>query len=99
MPLERIITYLPLSHIAGQLFDIIGPLVQNIQVHFAKPDALSGSLIDTLTEVRPTVFLAVPRIWEKMEEKMKAVAASVNPVLRSISNWAKDKGYRNAIGM
>lgn len=45
------------------------------------------------------MFLAVPRIWEKMEEKMKAVAASVNPVLRSVSNWAKDKGYRNAMAM
>jgi long-chain-fatty-acid--CoA ligase ACSBG len=24
--------------------------------------------------VRPTIFFSVPRIWEKIEEKMKAIA-------------------------
>lgn len=62
-------------------------------VNFARPDALSGSLIDTLKEVRPTIFMAVPRIYEKMEEKMKAIAASVGPLARKISTWSKSKGY------
>lgn len=96
---ERIVSYLPLSHVAGQVFDFMASLVAPVSIHFAQPDALSGSLVETLKEVRPTIFLAVPRIYEKMEEKMKGVAASVGPVARSISNWAKSKGYANAINM
>lgn len=96
---ERIISYLPLSHVAAQFTDLVSPLFYNMTVHFAKPDALSGSLIDTLKEVRPTIFMAVPRIYEKMEEKMKAIAASVGPVARAISTWAKKKGTQNSLNI
>jgi len=39
------ISYLPLSHVAGMFADIITPLVEGIHVYFAQPDALQGSLI------------------------------------------------------
>lgn len=71
---ERLVSYLPLSHVAAQYFDLIVFLFYNVTVYFAKPDALSGSLLDTLKIVRPTIFFAVPRIYEKMEEKLKSVA-------------------------
>ena len=57
---ERVVSYLPLSHVAAQFFDLITMLFHNVTVHFAQPDALQGSLVDTLKEVRPTVFFAVP---------------------------------------
>lgn len=39
-------------------------------IYFANPDALQGSLINTLREVRPNFFLGVPRVWEKIYEQM-----------------------------
>jgi long-chain-fatty-acid--CoA ligase ACSBG len=45
-------------------------------LYFAKPDAMQGTLIDTLLWCRPTVFFGVPRVWEKFEDKLKEVAAS-----------------------
>ena len=37
---DRIVSYLPLSHIAGLQFDIINPIKLGGSVYFAKPDAL-----------------------------------------------------------
>jgi long-chain-fatty-acid--CoA ligase ACSBG len=68
---ERIVSYLPLSHVAAQIIDIIGTVYSGTHVYFATPDALQGSLVETLREVRPTFFFSVPRVWEKIEEKMK----------------------------
>jgi long-chain-fatty-acid--CoA ligase ACSBG len=40
-------------------------------VYFARPDALSGSLLQTLLYVQPTAFFAVPRVYEKFEDRIK----------------------------
>jgi long-chain-fatty-acid--CoA ligase ACSBG len=84
-----VVSYLPLSHIAGFQFDIIHTLIFGTTVYFAKPDALQGTLIETLQWCKPTFFLAVPRIWEKFEEKLKEVASKSPGFLQSISGWAK----------
>lgn len=50
--------------------------------------------MNTLREVRPTAFLGVPRVWEKMQEKMKAVGAKSSTVRRKVATWAKDVGLQ-----
>eukprot|EP00730_Choanoeca_flexa_P001504 TRINITY_DN10664_c0_g2_i2.p1 TRINITY_DN10664_c0_g2~~TRINITY_DN10664_c0_g2_i2.p1 ORF type:complete len:651 (+),score=201.92 TRINITY_DN10664_c0_g2_i2:70-2022(+) len=89
---EHIISYLPLSHIAAQMLDVHGPIYMGAHVWFAQPDALKGSLPDTLREVRPTIFLGVPRVWEKIEAKMKAIGAQSTGAKKKIATWAKKKG-------
>jgi long-chain acyl-CoA synthetase len=60
---DIILSYLPLSHIAEKLFTLFIPLRVGCVVHF-------GESIETvqedLREVSPTLFLGVPRIWERM---------------------------------
>lgn len=69
---ELYISYLPLNHIAAQMMDIYVPLASVGIVHFADKDALkAGSLQTTIKDVRPTIFIGVPRIWEKIYEKIK----------------------------
>lgn len=53
-----------------------------------------GSLVNTLKEVRPTAFMGVPRVWEKMQEKMKSVGAKSSTVRRKVAAWAKDVGLQ-----
>jgi long-subunit acyl-CoA synthetase (AMP-forming) len=36
--------------------------------------------------------LAVPRIWEKFEDSMKALGANAPKFIQAISNWAKAYG-------
>ncbi len=57
----HVISYLPLSHIAGQMADLYMPLYAGVTVNFAQPDALKGSIKATLSEVKPTLFFGVPR--------------------------------------
>ena len=39
-PHNRLVSYLPLSHIAGLQMDIMGHLVNECELYFARPDAL-----------------------------------------------------------
>ncbi|NXX94746.1 ACBG2 ligase, partial [Centropus bengalensis] len=91
---EMVVSYLPLSHIAAQMCDIWTAMTYGVQVFFAQPDALKGSLIDTMREVRPTAFLGVPRVWEKMEEKMKSIGAKSCALRRKVASWAKGVGLQ-----
>ncbi len=86
---DQIISYLPLSHIAEQVVSIHSPIVMGCTVWFAESMDLLGQ---NLTEVRPTIFIGVPRVWEKIQAKMVA-AGQENPWLKKkIAAWARKKG-------
>lgn len=59
---EVVLSYLPLSHIAEQIFTLHGPATFGFCVYFAES---LEKLPDNLKEARPTVFFGVPRVWEK----------------------------------
>ncbi|XP_010014394.1 PREDICTED: long-chain-fatty-acid--CoA ligase ACSBG2 [Nestor notabilis] len=95
---ELVVSYLPLSHVAAQITDIWLPMIFGAQVFFAQPDALKGTLVETLREVRPTCFLGVPRVWEKMEERMKSIGAKSSALRRKVAAWAKEIGLQTNLG-
>ncbi|KAN0033791.1 hypothetical protein ACTFIV_000259 [Dictyostelium citrinum] len=89
---ERIISYLPLSHIAEQIVSLYAPIVFGFPVAFAEKTALSGTLLDTLQEVRPTIFFGVPRVWEKIQVKIQSLLAQKGGIGKKIVSWAQKKG-------
>lgn len=91
---EVVISYLPLSHVAAQLVDIYLIMELAGTTYFADKDALRGTLLNTLLEVRPTRFLGVPRVWEKIYEKMKDVANQNGFIKQFIASWAKSQGLQ-----
>ncbi|KYF68954.1 AMP-dependent synthetase/ligase [Sorangium cellulosum] len=62
-PWDVTLSYLPLSHIAEQMFTIHLPASVGMAVYFAES---MDALADNLKEARPTAFFGVPRVWEKM---------------------------------
>lgn len=44
----KMVSYLPLSHVAGLYADLVTPMMSGFHIYFAQPDALQGSLIETL---------------------------------------------------
>ncbi|KAG8519050.1 Long-chain-fatty-acid--CoA ligase ACSBG2, partial [Galemys pyrenaicus] len=91
---ELVVSYLPLSHIATQMMDVWIPMKIGALIYFAQPDALKGTLLGTLQEVKPTAFLGVPRIWEKMEEKLKETNARSSRLRRKVFSWARAVGLK-----
>ncbi|MEZ4887415.1 MAG: AMP-binding protein [Chitinophagales bacterium] len=60
----RFFSYLPLSHIAERLLTGMGGMYSGGQVYFAESlDTFNKDLVTA----RPTIFLAVPRIWTKFK--------------------------------
>src|SRR4029078_572826 len=55
------LSYLPLSHIAEQVFTIHGSVAAAYAVYYAES---LDKVPENLKEVQPTVFFGVPRIWE-----------------------------------
>ncbi|KAL8272129.1 hypothetical protein Esti_003972 [Eimeria stiedai] len=96
---DRIVSLLPLSHIAAQLVDLVCPLIMGTAVFFARPDVLRGTLLQTLLKVRPTWFVGVPRLWEKIEQKLKEVGAKSGALRRRLATTAKDIGYAGACAL
>ncbi|XP_008275020.1 long-chain-fatty-acid--CoA ligase ACSBG1 [Stegastes partitus] len=85
---ESLVSYLPLSHIAAQLYDLWTGIMWGELVYFAQPDALKGSLVTTLREVCPTSHMGVPRVWEKMMEKIKQEISQCGYVKKKLVTWA-----------
>ena len=95
-PDERSLSYLPLSHVAGSIPMFAQLLMDNFKevVYFAFPDALKGSLGATLKEVKPTVFIAVPRVWEKFHAALGPAVGPGGPLNGKPSAYA-----RGALGL
>jgi long-chain-fatty-acid--CoA ligase ACSBG len=98
---ERALSYLPLSHVAGMMVDIVCPLVATatspgggyITMYFARPyDLKLGTLKDRLQAARPTLFLGVPLVWEKVADKIRAIGAEVTGAKKKVATWAKGVG-------
>ncbi len=87
------LSYLPLAHIAEQMFSIHGPITYGWPVYFAES---LEKLPDNLKEVQPTVFFGVPRIWEKLNAGIASKLALATGVKKSLAEWAMGVGREHS---
>jgi len=69
----RYISYLPTAHIADRIFSHY-PAMNNGSSITCVDDMRAA--VGLLSTIRPTVWLAVPRIWEKLKDAIDAMRAS-----------------------
>ena len=62
-PNDQIVTYLPLCHVAERIFSTWTMVGAGPVLNFAES---IETVNENLREVQPTIFFAVPRIWEKL---------------------------------
>ncbi|MBM74069.1 MAG: long-chain fatty acid--CoA ligase [Proteobacteria bacterium] len=88
------LSYLPLSHIAEQVFSIHGPITAGSSIYFAED---LDKVRENLVEVQPTVFFGVPRIWEKFFAKIQLSLGELPWHKAKLFQWASGvgKNYHN----
>jgi long-chain acyl-CoA synthetase len=80
-PDDRFLSYLPLSHIAERVTSHVGQIVSGGETWFAQ------SLVtvrDDLRACRPTIFFAVPRVWQKFHDAILEEIATKPAPLRAV---------------
>lgn len=98
-PTDRMISYLPLSHIAERAAVELALIYVGHQVHFAESLETFG---EDLKRASPTLFFAVPRIWNKFYQKVNDAmpAAKLRRLLRiPILNRVIKKKILSAMGL
>ncbi|KGM41810.1 hypothetical protein JY96_02420 [Aquabacterium sp. NJ1] len=88
---DRMLSYLPLAHIAEQMGTMHNQVYAGFAVYFAKSIEQLG---EHLKEVKPTVFFGVPRVWEKMQVAIEAKLQQATGVKARLATWAMSVGQR-----
>jgi len=82
---DRMMSYLPLAHIAEQMITIHIQTVVGNSVYFAKSVL---ELAQHLPEVRPHSFFGVPRVFEKMASAVQLKIAEAKGPKATLAKWA-----------
>lgn len=94
---DRVTSYLPSAHIADRAMGLYGLEVFGAQVTVVDdPRAIAAALPD----VRPTVWAAVPRIWEKLKAGIEfTVANEQDESTRAALQWAMSVAAQRAAAL
>ena len=90
-PTDRLISYLPHAHIADRVTGHYANLVLGVPVTDV---ADLTTIAQALTDVRPTVWLGVPRVWHKIKSGIETTLGEASGVKRRLALWAIDTGVR-----
>ncbi|MEN8113918.1 MAG: AMP-dependent synthetase/ligase [Actinomycetota bacterium] len=82
---DSVLSYLPLSHIAEQIFTIIAPAHVGYRVAFAQS---IGRIRVDLPEIRPTIFFGVPLVWNGFAAAARKQVAALDGIQRRIAEWS-----------
>ena len=80
-PTTSHLSYLPLCHVAEQMLTVFVPLYLGSRVDFGES---IRTVQEDLREVGPSMFLGVPRIWEKLHSAISIKMQETGPVRRWI---------------
>ena len=86
---DRLLSYLPLSHIVEKALTTYAPLSGQQAIYFARA---METLLEDLQTVRPTVFCGVPRVWEKIQAGLSLKFSQADEKKAKIIKGAMETG-------
>ncbi|MBP0441418.1 AMP-dependent synthetase/ligase [Tianweitania sediminis] len=79
------LSYLPLCHVAEQFCTVMTPVYLGSQINFGES---IRTVQEDLREVAPSMFLGVPRIWEKLHSSIYIRMLEAGGYRRRLFDWA-----------
>ena len=89
----ELLSYLPLCHVFGRLYDLIFAIAFRATVNFAES---IDTVVTDLQEIQPTYFPAPPRIWEKISAATQIRMADASPTKKLLYRLSLKAGMWNA---
>jgi long-chain acyl-CoA synthetase len=80
---DALISFLPLSHVTARALDYIMYLFGVQVAYCSKFDKLP----EAMRQIRPTVFVGVPRVFEKIHQEIER-RAGLSPIKKRLLAWA-----------
>ena len=90
-PTDALISFLPLSHVTARVLDYV-MYSFGVQVAYCPK---FDKLPQAMKEIRPTVLVGVPRVFEKIRQEVER-QSSLSPVKKRILAWAVKLGAAHA---
>jgi long-chain acyl-CoA synthetase len=87
---DALISFLPLSHVTARALDYV-MYTNGAQVAYCSS---FDKITEALLQIRPTVFVGVPRVFEKIRQEIER-RAGLSPITKYILAWALKVGARH----
>ena len=87
---KRALSFLPLNHVFERMVSYIY-IFNSVSVYYAESMDKIG---DNLKEVKPLIFTTVPRLLEKVYERIMAKAATLTGIKKKMFDWALGLGLK-----
>lgn len=91
---DETLNFLPLSHILERLFSMVIPMTSGTISNFAEG---MDTIAQDIREVSPTIFIAVPRIWEKFYSSLILRVKDSTPLEKLAFKWTMGIGKKVAV--
>ncbi|MDJ0715519.1 MAG: AMP-binding protein [Prochloraceae cyanobacterium] len=90
---EVALLFLPLTHIFARAF-LYGHINYGHSIYFTTPTRV----VKHLKDIRPTIFITVPRLLEKVYEKILEKGGRTKGLTKKVFDWALDLAKRYELG-
>ncbi len=90
---ETVLSFLPMTHIFARTLNY-GAMAYGHSIYFTSVDQLG----ERFQEIRPTLFATVPRVLEKVYDKIMLKGQELSGVKRKLFDWAMAKAKAYEIG-
>ncbi|MDT8412314.1 MAG: AMP-dependent synthetase/ligase [Vicingaceae bacterium] len=84
----KVLSFLPLCHVFERMIDYLF-IYKGISIYYAES---LETIADNLKEVKPHLFATVPRLLEKVYDKIVAKGSDLSGIKKALFFWALDLG-------